>query len=448
MPEVVGHGIASEEELLAQAEAAVSLALDAGADDAVVGVARRRGLEFKWRDGGLEDVKEDATRALGVALYVDGRYSTHQTNDVDPRRLEDFLAEAVALTRHLQPDPYRRIPDPVLYEGRADVDLDLVDPRVVALTRRERTAWCAEMEEHARGDDDVVSVTTHVRDASASAARASSNGFRGAETSTMVLTAATVTIREGETRRPEDSWLVAGTHLEDLPDRAAVGVEALRRVLDRRGARKVSSRRTTMLVHPEAASALVGRILGALSAGAVQQRRSFLAERRGQRIGSPVLGLVDDPLRPRGLASGLYDGEGIAARRRPIVVDGILEDFYVDTYYGRKLGWEPTTGGPSNVVVATGERDLAGLVSDLDDGILVTSWIGGNANLTSGDFSFGLRGHVVRSGALAEPVSEMNVTGSYLDLLDRLAAVGNDPVPWYPCLAPTMLFEDVQFSGS
>ena len=42
----------------------------------------------------------------------------------------------------------------------------------------------------------------------------------------------------------------------------------------------------------------------------------------------------------------------------------------------------------------------------------------------------------------------MNMTGSYLDLLQRLVAAGNDPVPWYPCLAPTLVFEDVQFSGS
>lgn len=448
MPDLARGGVASEEELLTQAEAAVALALEAGADDAVAGVARRRGLEFQWRDGKLEDVKEDATRALGIALYVDGRYSTHGTNDLDPARLADFLAEAVALTRHLAPDPFREIPDPELYEGRADVDLDLVDERIVDLTRRERTAWCAEMEEHARAHESVVSVTTHVRDASASAARVSSNGFRGSETSTMVLTGAAVTIQDGERRRPEDSWFVAGTHLEGLPDRAAVGREALRRVLDRRGARKVSSRRTTMLVHPEAGATLVGRLLGALAAGAVQQRRSFLAGRRGQPIASPVLTLTDDPLRPRGLGSCLYDREGIAARPRTIVRNGILEAFYVDTYYGRKLGWAPTTGSPSNVVVAAGDEDLAGMIAGVDDGILVTSWIGGNANLTSGDFSFGLRGHVLKGGEVAEPVSEMNVTGTFLDLLERLAAVGNDPVPWYACLTPTLRFEDVQFSGS
>ena len=219
-------------------------------------------------------------------------------------------------------------------------------------------------------------------------------------------------------------------------------------MLSRRGAAKVSSRRTTMIVHPEAA-ADAGRTHPRRPHGRRRAAAALVPGRQaGRAIASPVLTITDDPLRPRGLGSGLFDGEGIAAKPRTLIRDGVLETFYVDTYYGRKLGWEPTTGSPSNLVLAQGDRDLDGLVADTTDGILVTSWIGGNANLTSGDFSFGVRGHVVKDGRLAEPISEMNMTGSYLDLLQRLVAAGNDPVPWYPCLAPTLVFEDVQFSGS
>ncbi len=78
----------------------------------------------------------------------------------------------------------------------------------------------------------------------------------------------------------------------------------------------------------------------------------------------------------------------------------------------------------------------------------MTSWLGGNANMTTGDFSFGVRGHVVRDGRIAEPISEMNVTGSYPDLMQQLVEVGNDPVPWYTVRVPTLVFSDIQFSGN
>ena len=126
----------------------------------------------------------------------------------------------------------------------------------------------------------------------------------------------------------------------------------------------------------------------------------------------------------------------------------MLRTFFVDTYYGRKLEWAPTTGGSSNTVFRHGDKGLDALVADVGEGLYVNSWLGGNADLTTGDFSFGLRGHVIRNGELAEPISEMNVTGNYADLLGRLALVGNDPVPWSSFRSPTLVFEGIEFSGS
>lgn len=436
------------DELLQQARDAVGMAVDEGADDAIVGVSRGRALEFRWRDGKLEKVQEDTSHSLGVSLYVDGRYSGHSTNDLEPTRLRGFVREAVALTRLLEVDPYRRIPEPELYEGRHDVELDQIDRSLVNLTREDRTRWCVELADAAKDHADVISATSGVMDSHGVSARVSSNGFEGAREATSVWYGAEVTISDGPTKRPEAWRWVGGSHLEGLPTPAETGSEALRRVLSRRGAAKVDSCKTAMIVDPEAGASLIGRIFGALSAGSIQQKRSYLAGKLGERIASDQLTLTDDPFRPRGLASRLWDGEGIASKKRTIVEAGVLRTFFVDTYYGRKLGWAPNTGGPSNVVFAHGPHDLAGLLREVVDGLYVNSWLGGNANMTTGDFSFGLRGHVVRGGELAEPVSEMNVTGNYAELLDRLVAVGNDPVPWSSFRTPTLVFDGIQFSGA
>jgi PmbA protein len=435
------------EELLEQAARAVELAREAGADDVVAGVSWSRGTRFEWREGRLERVQESTSRRLGLAVYVDGRYSTSSTNDLDPARLAGFARDAVDLTRCLEVDPHRRITPPELYGGRAEVDLDLVDPALDGLTRERRTEWCREMDERARAHDAVQTAETSVSDSHAVGARVSSNGFEGTHEETGVWVYAGVSVRDGE-RRPEEYDYAGALHLEDLRDPSSVADEALRKGLARRGSGKVPSRRTRMLVDPQAAARLLGRVLGALSAGAIQQKRSFLADRLDQPVASPLLTLVDDPLLVRGMGSELYDGEGIAARRRTVIEEGVLRTYFVDTYYGRKLGWEPTTGGSSNLVFRHGERDLAGMVAATEDGILVTSWLGGNADMTTGDFSFGLRGFLVRGGELAQPVSEMNVTGNYGDLLRKLSEVGNDPVPWSSFRSPTLAFDDVQFSGS
>ena len=126
---------------------------------------------------------------------------------------------------------------------------------------------------------------------------------------------------------------------------------------------------------------------------------------------------------------------------------GVLRNFHVDTYYGRKLGWKPTTGAASNLVFSLGTKGLAELLADASEGFYVTGWLGGNADATTGDFSFGFRGHRIERGQVGMPVSEMNITGNFLDLLANLVAVGNDPTPWSNLLTPTLVFRDVEFSG-
>jgi PmbA protein len=108
----------------------------------------------------------------------------------------------------------------------------------------------------------------------------------------------------------------------------------------------------------------------------------------------------------------------------------------------------PTSGSASNRIVALGAKPLRDLIADAGDGIYVTSWLGGNSDATTGDFSLGLRGHRIENGKIGAPIGEMNVTGNLPALFAKLTALGNDPYPYSSLRAPTLVFEDVQFSGA
>jgi len=206
--------------------------------------------------------------------------------------------------------------------------------------------------------------------------------------------------------------------------------------------------KTAMIVDSRAAASLMGRLMRPANARSVQQGRSFWAPLIGEQAFSDKLTIIDDPLIKRGLASRHYDGEGISAKALPIVENGVVKNIYVDTYYGRKGGMAPTTGSPSNRRIALGEHSLQLLLSEVGSGVYVTSWLGGNADSTTGDFSLGLRGHMVENGQIGRPVGEMNVTGNLKDLFGKLEMVGNDPYPYSSTLAPSLVFVDVDFSGA
>lgn len=118
-------------ELGTRAEQAVELAIVAGADDVWAVATQNRDVEFNYRDGALEKVQDAISRNLSVQVYVNGRYSSHRTTDLHPDRLRGFLAQAVASTVLLEPDPYREIASPDLFEDRPDRNLDLDRKSVV-----------------------------------------------------------------------------------------------------------------------------------------------------------------------------------------------------------------------------------------------------------------------------------------------------------------------------
>jgi len=435
-------------ELQKRASEAVATATRAGAADAWATASRSRSVSFQVRNGKLEEVKDSTSRSLSVRLYVDGRYSAHSTTDLRAERVAAFVDEAVAMTRALQPDRYRELAPPALFSGRPDLgSLDLVDSQLADLSREQRLEWIHAMNKRVAGKENVISATSAASNGHTLYAAASSNGFTGEYESTSVGMYTSITLQDGD-KRPQDWMGSFGRHQAQLESPAGIADRALRLARGRLGMKKGPTLRTAMVVDNRAAGGLIGRLLGAANGGAVQQERSFWRGRLGEKNLSGVLTITDDPLIPRGLGSRPFDGEGIAARRLPLVAAGVMKNLYVDTYYGRKLGMDPTTGSGSNQVVTPGKRSQAELLAAAGKGVFVTSWLGGNIDSSSGDFSMGVRGNLIENGKLGAPVGEMNVTGNIVDLFAQLREVGSDTWPYSSVLSPSLLFDGVQFSGA
>jgi PmbA protein len=378
---------------------------------------------------------------------VEGRYSSHRTTDLRPEAIQRFTKEAVELTRFLEPDPHRQLPDPALFEGRSDVDLGIYDEGVAALGQADREALCLAQNELLSGKENIVSATSSTNDGVFESAAVSSNGFQGTHRSTWMWLGSSLTMKDGEKLNEAGMW-GGGPNRSQAPTADAVANETLARALARQGAGKGPTVKGRMVVHPSAAGSLVNRLLSSTRGRSVQQGASMWADRLGQKVISDKLELIDDPLLKGGHRSRHYDNEGIASKRRPILQGGALQCFWLDTYYARKLGMAPTCGGPSNRLVTPGKRDFDAIIADLDDAVLVTSWLGGNADGTTGDFSLGMRGHLVKDGKIGAAVGEMNVTGNLLELFSALDEVGSDPWLYSSLQVPTLVFDGVDFSGA
>ncbi|MGC4122220.1 MAG: TldD/PmbA family protein [Myxococcales bacterium] len=443
--------MADTQKMLEVARQAVQSALKKGAKEAAANAYRSREVSVEWRDGRVDRLHEATSAGLSMQLYVDGRYASCSTSDLRPDAVEAFLDNAVSLARALAPDPARALPDPKLYEGQEKLDLMLEDPGYDAVTAVERRRIAEAMEAAARaekGSEAFISVTTGFSDDQSESFKVHSNGFEGTRRDTAFWLSAEVSVKDPDGRKPED-WDYAGARFfKELPDPAGVGKGAARRALQRIGAKKGESGLMTVAIDPRAAGRIVPQVLGPLSASSLQQKRSMFEGKLGAQIGSALLDVTDDPHVVKGFSSQLFDSEGMAAKKRPVFEAGVLKTYFVDNYYGRKLKLAPTTARTSNLAWKLGTKSQEELLADLKEGVLVTSFLGGNSNATTGDFSLGISGFRVRGGKLAEPISEMNLSGNHLDFWKSLVAVGNDPYPYSSLRTPTLVFEKAQVAGT
>jgi PmbA protein len=427
----------------------LAMAKKAGAAECRAAFSKSRQVEIGYRELKPETVKEASTKNLSIEVYVNSRYSVQRTSDLRKDSLQQFVTSAVETARLLAEDPFRHLPDPKYYQGQWQGNLQVLDPGYQKLSSRDRHDRVRQLEAASlqQAGDFVISVTAMGFDTLSENLVLTSNGFQGWQETSDFANLVMMTVRDQGDRRPETALGVQQrilTALMPIDEIAALVTKQGKRLI---GAKKIKTERLPILVENQQVPNLLGGLLEPMTGRAIQQKASFLADRKNQPIASNVLTLIDDPLLPGGQSSSPWDGDGLPARKRAMIEAGVLKDFYVDWYYSRKLGWEPTTGGPSNLIIPPGKRSPEAIMKDIGRGILITGFIGGNSNSTTGDSSVGITGVLFENGAPMQAVAEMNIADNHLSFWKKLKEVANDPWPHGSYRTPSLLFEDVVVAG-
>lgn len=443
--------MSSLEQNLDLARQLVTRARSLGADEATVSVSAGSSVSLTRRDGKVEEASEASTRRLSVSLLRDGRYSSHSTSDLRPEALERFLGQAVDATSLVEPDPDRALaPAEECGRGASEAELDHLDPAWASWSADDRARAAERLEAAlmAVPEPSRISGSVGVSDGTSRYAVATSHGFEGTSESAWYNLSAEVTLSDADGRRPEGMAYYGACYRSDLPDADAVAAEAFDRAREAIGAGPIASGKYPMLLLNRSAGRVLGTLGGPLSGYNLHQGRSCLADALDTAIGSSALTLIDDPTIPRGLGSTPWDDDLRVAKRRTIVENGVLREHYIDVYHARKLGRAATTSSRSNWILPPGERSLAEIAAELPQAILVTGFLGGNSNPLTGDFSFGVRGRLLVHGEPTARLAEMNVTGNVRQIFHQLAEVADDPWLFSSVRSPSLLFLDVQFSGT
>lgn len=436
----------TKEEKYNLANWAVQCALENGAQQASVSISENSSSSIEIRDEKIDKLEQSNQCGLSIRLFVDKKYSSHSTNRLKKSELSRFIQQSVEGTRFLQEDEFRSLPNERYYFKGEGPELKSYDPDFADITPEQKIENAKAIEKEILGKDDrIISITTNYYDGISNKVMVTSNGFKGDTQHTYFGLNASVSVK-GDDARPEAFWAESALFYNALK-KTGIGEMALKKALQKIGQKKVNSATMPMIVENKQVGKLLGPLLSALSGAAIQQKNSFLINKLNQKVVSGKLTLVDAPHLVSGRASRLFDGEGLRTLERPIFTDGVLNTYFIDTYYANKLGVEPTTASTSNLVFKVGDKSVDELIQQTKNGILVGGFNGGNCNGTTGDFSYGVEGFLIENGKCTQAISEMNITGNLLDLWSNLLELGNDVNKNSSLLAPSIIFDKVNFSG-
>ena len=412
---------------LAQDLVARAIAAGASAADAVF--ACDASTDVQIRLGALEDVQRSESAAIGLRVFHGQRSASVSGADVSDSGLATLAERAVAMARLAPEDAYAGLaPEEMLARGPLpDLQLDDFGDPDPALLRTLAEAC----EDAAR----AVPGVTNSEGGSAGAVRsvmalATSHGFTGSYGGSRYgISASVLAGSDGKMERDSASHSVR--FLADLESPQAVGQRAGERAVARLGGGRLESGPMPVIYDKRAGGSLIGSLLGAISGGAIARKTSFLLDKRGAQIFDPLVSIIDDPLRVRGLRSRSFDGEGLATAPLRVIDQGILTGWMMDSASARQLGEMPTghaargisgapSTGSSNIHMEAGHDSPAALMAGIVTGLYVTELIGMGVNGVTGDYSRGASGFIIRDGVLAEPVSEITIAGNLIDMFASL----------------------------
>lgn len=176
-----------------------------------------------------------------------------------------------------------------------------------------------------------------------------------------------------------------------------------------------------------------------LEATSVSIGQSQFAGKLGQKIANEKVTAIDDGTIPNAWGSFNIDDEGTPAQRKVLIENGILKNYMIDNFNGRRMGmagngscrrqgyqWAPTSR-MSNTYIDNGPDKNEDIIKSIEYGLYAKNMGGGSVNPTTGAFNFSVKeGYIIRNGEICEAVRGASLIGNGADVIMDIDMVGQN----------------------
>ena len=422
----------------------LDLAKKLGATEASVIVSNSISETVNFRNKKLDESNRSDNLSIDITTYVGKKKSSISSSNLLNENLNILLEKCIETTKNTHEDEFNSLPDRDLLAKEVK-DLNLYDD--TNFKNDHKIDYLKKLEASAAYDKKIINTESSFTQNKSNFILANSEGFcDGYKTSS--FTASSVTVAKDENSMERDYEYSSKCHLEDLEDAEKLGKLAADQTIRKLSPKKIGSEKISIIFDKRIAKGMLSAFASAISSSAISRGTSFLKDKINQKIFADSINVFDKPDILKGLGSRSFDNEGVKTDTLKLVDNGILKNYLIDTYNGKKLSLKSNgrCGGASNLYFENGRMSYKDLLNSSSKSLYITETIGHGSNIVTGDYSVGATGFLVENGEFKYPINEITIAGNFKDMFQNIT-LANDLDFRYSTNSPTMKIEGMVVAG-
>ena len=174
---------------------------------------------------------------------------------------------------------------------------------------------------------------------------------------------------------------------------------------------------------------------------------SIWKDKIGEAVADPRFSMSFEPFSDDVVIPSRHTGEGYPAENFDLIRDGKLVSFCLSQYGANKTGGKRAGNDGSNMRVASGNKSLEEIIAQIDKGILVMRFSGGQP-APSGEFSgVAKNSFLIENGKITEALTETMISGCVPDMLKNIRDISSDTLKDGDGSLPYIAFDGLTISG-
>ena len=200
------------------------------------------------------------------------------------------------------------------------------------------------------------------------------------------------------------------------------------------GGKSIPTKAYPIVFSNEQFSEILSAFTSIFSGESAYRNLTALKDKVGEKVFGSNVTLIDDTLHEMSPFMVPFDDEGVACKRREVIINGVFTGFNHNLKTASIFQVEPTGNGfsggisPTNLYLKPGDVSFDDLIKDIEDGVYITDLVGLHAGVktVSGDFSLQASGQKIINGKLDHAVKMIVVSGNFFEMMKNIKGIAND----------------------